>query len=118
MVLPGHFFYSWHPIICKRALVGVVENKPIFRYPWVSGTFPEPRRLCLRGKGQVLERDAAVRGIDADGVGRAEDHLGGGERIDAEIHQRAVAERAEYGAPFYALKMPHAEKGKGKELNI
>ena len=29
--------------------------------------------------------------------------------------QRAVAERAEYGAPFYALKMPHAEKGKGKD---
>ena len=63
IVRSGYFRYPWHPIIGKWALIGVVEDKPIFRYPWVSGAFPEPRRLCVRGKGQVLERDAAVRGI-------------------------------------------------------
>ena len=43
--------------------VGAVENKPILLWHWVSGTFPEPQRFCVGGKGQVHQRDAAVRDI-------------------------------------------------------
>ena len=61
IVLPGSFLHPRHPIIGKRALVGVIEDKTGLLYMRMFCTFLKPRRLRFWSKGQVLERDAAVR---------------------------------------------------------
>ena len=60
IALPGSFLHPRHPIIGKRALVGVIEDKTGLLYMRMFCTFLKPRRLRFWSKGQVLERDAAV----------------------------------------------------------
>ena len=55
--------YSWYPIICKRTLVSIINNKSFFRYVWVLCTFLKFRRFCIFAKRQIHQVNSCIRCI-------------------------------------------------------
>lgn len=57
------FFHTRHPVVSKRALVGIIEDKAALFHRRVLGTGLEPRRLCILCKRQIHQIDPAFRCI-------------------------------------------------------
>ena len=55
-----HLLHPRHPIIRKRALVGIIKDKSVLGHSGVLGALSEFRRLGIRHKGQVHQTDPAV----------------------------------------------------------
>ena len=57
------FFHARHPVVSKRALVGIIEDKAALRHRGVLGTGLEFRRRCILRKRQVHQIDPAFRRV-------------------------------------------------------
>ena len=56
-------FHARHPVVSKRALVGIIEDKAALFHRRVLGTGLEPRRLCILCKRQIHQIDPAFRRV-------------------------------------------------------